>query len=366
MIKTKENVKRAFLISDTHFGIRNASVEWMDTHSAYFNNFFFPLVKEHYKPGDILIHIGDVYDSRHSLNLRAMNMGIEIFEKLSDLFKDGVFVIAGNHDTFNRSSNDINSLKSLKWIPGVHVMPEPEIFTFGDKTVLFMPWRKDHNEERACLQQFNTADYLFCHTDIRGMRFNKYTEIEDGNDVEEFHDFKFVYSGHIHYRQKVRNITMVGSPYQLTRSDSYNKKGVYIIDFMSGEETFFENTYSPQFIKLNFSDLLELTPDDINKVMRNNYVDVFIEGNQLIKSPMNVFSDLITDYKRLEFKPFMDSEGVDMFDTLEGKSFDLLEFVRSYVDSLGYDQETKDRAYMSIMKLHNIAETQINNAKEND
>ena len=84
------NIKRIIFITDTHLGVRNNSNDWIEIHEDYFKNWFIPFCKKIYKPGDCLVHLGDVYDSRQSLNLRVLNLGIEIFESLSDIFKDGI------------------------------------------------------------------------------------------------------------------------------------------------------------------------------------------------------------------------------------------------------------------------------------
>lgn len=358
------NIKRAWVVTDSHFGVRNSSVEWTEIHRDYFLNFLIPKIKEQYRLGDILIHGGDVYDSRQSINLRVLNLGILIFEELSKIFVDGIYIIAGNHDCANRSSNEINSLKSLKWIPNIHIMEEPKLHKFSGKDVLFMPWRKDHNQEAECLNEFDGADYLFCHTDIRGLKFNKYTEVEEGNDISVFNKYKKVYSGHIHYRQKEGHVVMMGSPYQLTRSDAYNDKGFYLLDFENGSETFFLNDHSPQFIKLRFVDLLELTIPQIESAIKNNFVDVLIDGNLVLKTPMNLFNDLVTGYRRLDFQVMTNNEEMNSFEHLEGKSFDLVEFVKEYIATLSYDQITKDKILASIQKLYKKAESEINSKEK--
>ena len=70
MIVKNEKAKRAWVISDTHFGARNNNVEWLDRMISYFEDYFIPIVKKNYKPGDILIHCGDVYDNRQSINFQ--------------------------------------------------------------------------------------------------------------------------------------------------------------------------------------------------------------------------------------------------------------------------------------------------------
>ena len=77
---------RIWLISDTHIGCRSNSVLWLSLIEDYFFNFFIPLVKKEYRPGDVLYHLGDVFDNRQSINLAAQHLGIRVFEELSTIF----------------------------------------------------------------------------------------------------------------------------------------------------------------------------------------------------------------------------------------------------------------------------------------
>lgn len=356
MIENKR-AKRAWMITDTHLGVRNSSNEWIEIIGDYFNDWFIPLVKKNYQPGDVLVHLGDVYDSRQSINLKVLNLGVDIFEKLSGIFKDGIYVIAGNHDLWGKSSNDINSLKSIKWIPNVRILEEPETLVLGDKKFFMMPWRKDHEAEEETLEKTEPHDYLCCHADIRGLKFNKFVEVEHGADIKKFNKFGSVYSGHIHYAQKVRNINMLGSPYQLTRSDMENPKGITMLDLSSGEETFFVNDFSPKFKKFFFNQILDMTPDQVEEAFRNNFVDVMIDPKMALTAPLNILTDLVTSQRKISFHPH-DPDQVNNLSSMiyssEGKNFDVMDFVKEYVTNLEYDDETKSRLVNTVDKLYKI------------
>ena len=197
-----EGAKRLWMISDTHLGIRNSSEEWIEIMRKYFYEWFIPLVRKNYKPGDILLHLGDVYDSRQSINLKVLNLCVDIFGELSKIFNDGIFIIVGNHDIFNKDSNVINSLVSLKWIPNINIIEEPISIKFGKRSSFMMPWRATENISAELLSNTAPHDYLFCHSDINGLSFNKYTKIEKGISASKLDNFRKIYSGHIHYAQK--------------------------------------------------------------------------------------------------------------------------------------------------------------------
>jgi len=358
----KIDAKRIWLITDTHFGVRNNSGEWMEIISEYFNDWFIPLVKKNYQPGDILVHLGDVYDSRQSLNLKVLNLGIDVFEKLSEVF-DGIYVMVGNHDLWGKTSNDINSLKSLKWIPKVKILEEPESIMFGDKSFFFMPWRKDHEAEGECLDHTIKHDFLCCHADIRGLKFNRYVKIEKGVDIAKLKKFGRVYCGHIHYGQEHKNIKLLGSPYEITRADIGNPKGVVILDLATGAEAFIENTYSPKHKKIDFNVVLDMTMEEADKEFKNNFIDVTIDPRMALKAPLNILTDTITSAKKISFHPYDPNQaGLILPDPedVNYEQFSIMDFVKSYVENMEHDDETKEKLLNSIGKLHTIVTTNIN------
>lgn len=361
-MKTKfDSAKRAWMITDIHLGVRNSAMEWQSIHREYFFDFFIPLVKKHYQPGDVLLVLGDVYDSRNAINLRVLCLGIDIFEALSKIFVDGILIVLGNHDVWAKNNNEVNSVRSLKWIPNVHIYEEPASIQIGQKKFLAMPWRKDHVAEKECIEAMGPGnDYLLCHTDIQGFKFNKNSDVTEGCETLDFKTFSKVFSGHIHYSQRVKNIHMLGSPYQLTRSDMGNAKGVTILDLATGEESYHENNYSPKFIKMKFTDILEMSPARLNKIFFNNFVDVYLDGEQSLKAPISAFMDLLDGkYREIHFHPVLDGREDVMLENIDtDANFDLMKFVKDYVDSLTYDDPTKDKMYNFISRLYKTAEQQ--------
>jgi DNA repair exonuclease SbcCD nuclease subunit len=350
-----ENAKRVWFITDTHLGVRNNSNEWIDYIRSYFFDWFFPLVKQNWKPGDILLHLGDYYDSRQSVNLKVLNLGVEVAEELSNLFPGGVYFIIGNHDIWGKNSNDVNSLKSIKWIPGITIFEEPETLVLGGKKFFMMPWRKDHEEESDTLEKAERHDYLCCHTDIRGLKFNKFSNVEEGASIDKFKKFGSVYSGHIHYSQRVDNINMLGSPYEITRSDMGNPKGITLLDLETGDETYFANDFSPKFKKLYFNDILDMTPAEVEDIFRNNFVDIMIDPRMALKAPLNIITDLIQSQRKLSFHPYDPEQAnplsIQIMET-DGKQFNVLDFIGEYVRTLETDEPTKDKIKRSLGKLY--------------
>lgn len=354
----RERARRVWYITDTHLGVFNNSNEWISLMDDYFHEFFLPLVRKEYRSGDVLLHLGDVFDSRQSINLRVLSLGVQIFEELSEIFSDGIFIIAGNHDLWGKGSTEINSLKSLKWIPNVTIIEEPVSLQLGDKSFFMMPWRKDHAEESDTLSAAHRHDYLCCHTDIRGLQFNRHVLVDSGAKIEEFHKFGRVYSGHIHFAQEAKNIKMLGSPYELTRSDLGNRKSITLLDLESGEETEFNNDFSPKFKRFDFAHLLEMEYWEIEKEFKNNFIDIYIDPVIAVKSPLNIISDTFVESRRIIFHPFTevlpDEFGEELLEG-EAREFTIQDFIHKYIERLDADDEYKARVLKSLNSLYRRA-----------
>jgi len=356
-----ENTKaqRVWFITDTHLGVKNNSNEWVEIIEDYFDNFFFPLLKENYRPGDVLIHLGDFFDSRQSVNLRVLNLGVRIAEQLAEIFRDGIWILIGNHDIFGKNTNEINSLKSIKWIPGITICEEPASIKLGDKSFFMMPWRKDSTEEEACLDEADQHDFLCCHCDIRGLKFNRFVNIEHGSDISKFKKFSRVFSGHIHYGQKLGNINMLGSPYELTRSDMGNIKGIYLFDLPTSTLDFYENDRSPKFKRFFFDELLEKTPDEVNHEFNNNFVDVMIDPRMALKAPLNLISDCVENSRKIQFHPHDPNQATPLSEKLRSEdttNFDVMDFINEYVGNMDLDEKGKEKILKTISKLYSVVQ----------
>jgi hypothetical protein len=346
--------KRAWMITDTHLGVRNGSVEWLEIMKEYFRDFFIPLLKKEKRDGDFLIHVGDVFDSRHSLNLLIMNEGISIFEEISKIMP--IVIILGNHDIYKKNSNDVNSVKVLKWIPNIKVMEEPQVLTVSGKRLLFMPWRASHADELDCINN-NPADFLFCHTDVQGLRFNKSTMIEEGLELSNLKNFRKVYAGHIHFAQQKSNFRMLGCPYPMTRSDINNEKGIWCFDIEKEEESYYPNTVSPKFIRILFERILEMDESEAKEFFRNNFVDILVDPKWSLCFPFSVFSEDMKGYRRLDFIPRLsnveDEDGMILESAeTDMEKVDLIDLATQLIMSTSHSDMLKEKLISTVKGLY--------------
>jgi DNA repair exonuclease SbcCD nuclease subunit len=350
------NSRRVWMITDTHFGVRNSLEEWIEIQRNYFFEEFIPLVRDNYVPGDVLFHMGDVFDSRHAITLKVMDLALDVFEELSKIFENGIYILCGNHDIYYRSSNHVNSLRMLKRIPGVTVIDtEPMSIKVSNSKFLMMPWQKDHDADVEAIKKYGPGhQYLMCHMDVYGMKGSRFNTIDKGVSVRAFEPFKRVYSGHIHYRQTMENIVMLGTPYELTRSDMYNEKCVLVLDPDNGNELLFPNKTSPKFLNIKMSTVLEKSPNELKSIFKNNFVDIHVDSPNFLRIPVNSIVELLDDVSRsLSFIPpsFTEQNVQDMSDE-NLKDFDIKDTIKKFCTESEYDDLTKAKLETALLKLY--------------
>lgn len=357
-------VKRAWIIGDIHLGIRAASMDWFEISKIYFEQYLIPLIEKNYQEGDIILQLGDLFENRQTLNLKFNSYAIEVLERLGK--KMPVHIICGNHDIYYKRSNDITSLDSIKYIPNIFLYKEPCMVEFGKTECLMMPWRADYKEEGSTLDAFPKAEFVFCHSEMQGVMLNRKVQQHEGTKVSKFKNYKRVYSGHIHYSQIIKNVVMVGNAYQMTRSDYNNPKGAYLLDFEKGEHTFFENKVTPEFTKLNIMHLLEMPIGEFKNKIRNNFVDLYIPSDIMIKHNMSYLINLVQDIARkiepniYDEKTFIDIDTVT--DEIQNgyKNFDVLTLCTKWVDNTPHDAEIKLKMKDKLKQLYTISSSHYN------
>lgn len=347
--------KRIIITSDWHFGIRSNNLDWFDIMKDYHESFFIPWLEENIQEGDVIYHLGDVFDNRQNVNLLIASYAIDLFERLSKIAH--IHIILGNHDIYRKNTNDITSVDILKHIPNITIHKEPAIHTYGKIKCLLMPWRKDKDHEQESLAEYKNIDYLFCHSEVKGVRAtsNPHIKLEEGNDVNIFKKFKRVYSGHIHFTQRFSNVNFVGNPHHMTRSDRGNKKGIWILDTNSGSESFYENTHSPVFLKYKMTSVLEETVESLQHKFLNNFVDLQVSSDFLSTCNIStLLSMLETSARKIELDiqdNAVENEEVEIDENMSGE-FNILNISRTYIDSTSYDKELRERLMNSIKTLY--------------
>jgi DNA repair exonuclease SbcCD nuclease subunit len=360
--------KRVWLISDTHFGVRSNSREWMDIIEDFFTQQFIPLLKKEGRPGDIVVHCGDTFDSRQSINLYVMNKAIHIMEQITEIMP--MYTIVGNHDIFMKYSNEINSMKIFKHLDNFTVFEKPTMVNASGKKLFFLPWVEEHDELQEIVKDpKNSADIMFCHTDVKGISFNRYVKIEEGTDVDAFSGFHRVNSGHIHFAQKYKNLRMLGTPYELTRSDMGNTKSIWLLDLETDEETCWENTVSPKFLKYRLEWILEKSYDELQELFYNNFVDILITPEWSLKFPFSTFIENFTGYRRINHVIITNEDALEYDESEEGgdiQEISLISMIENYVEGLPYTEQIKSKLKEVSIRFYHETSKELEEKRSNE
>jgi len=278
-------MSKIFLIGDVHIGLGfpNKYDNWKKTHIEYFDKFLIPYLEKNVTKEDTIVQLGDLFDNRTVIPIDLLNFGMDVVEKISKIAP--LHILVGNHDCWHKSSSEINTIRAFRWIPNVFIYDHCKKIEFFGKKILMMPYFDKKSEQIKHIQQNKDCHYLFCHSDLNGAKMHLTSVAHKNNDkidIEEFNNFKKVYSGHLHIRQSTKNFTFVGSIFEMDRNDLGNQKGIYILDTIDGSEEFIPNDVSPKFMKVwvkNEEDILNL-----DKISTRDYIDLKISNSLLINN----------------------------------------------------------------------------------
>lgn len=242
------------LITDTHFGARSDSLAFDAYFKTFYDNFFFPMLKE--QGINTIVHLGDVFDRRKFVNFNTLKSCKEyFFDQARDLGMT-LHMIPGNHDTYYKNTNDVNSLQLLlQEYENVNVYPEITEITLDERKILFVPWICNDNY-KTTMDTLESTDAKVCfgHFELAGFQMYKGIPNDHGMDTTPFSHFDLVCSGHFHHRSSNDNIVYLGNPYEITWSDFNDDRGFHIYNTETNELDFHKNPYR-MFHKLFYNDV---------------------------------------------------------------------------------------------------------------
>ena len=170
------------LLNDTHFGARNDSLIFDDFFHKFYDEIFFPYLKEHNIK--TLIHLGDVVDRRKFINFRiAYNFRNKFMKRLWEEKIDTHFII-GNHDIYYRNTNMVNSIREL-FAVDLNLYETPEVVNFGGLDIALLPWVNKENEDNTYKRlKKSKCRVVMGHLELNGFLANAYHVMEHGQHLQ--------------------------------------------------------------------------------------------------------------------------------------------------------------------------------------
>ena len=244
------------LITDTHYGARKSSKLFHDYFEKFYNDIFFPTIKE--RKIKHAIHLGDSFDNRKTIDFWALNWAKEhVYDKFKELGVN-VHTIVGNHDVYYKNTNEVNAVDSLleSYDNVVRYSSATEIDIDGFQTLL-LPWICQDNYDESMKAIKNTkCKSAFGHLELNGFQLFPgmvQTNAHMNMDVSAFKKLDVVFSGHYHTRSNDGKIFYLGNPYQIFWNDAGDKRGFHIFDTDTYELEFIPNPYT-MFEKVYYED----------------------------------------------------------------------------------------------------------------
>nr|BAR29020.1 recombination endonuclease sunbunit [uncultured Mediterranean phage uvMED] len=318
------------LITDQHLDGRKGSLPFWNYFQKFYDNVFFPTLE---KEGiDTIIDLGDTFDNRKSMDYNTFNrVDTNYFKRLVDY---NVHMILGNHCTYYKNTNKINSPELLlEKYTNINIYAEPKHIKLGSKKFLMMPWINSENKSSSVDVMTNSdADIMCGHLECDGFEVTPGMKFDGGFRVSDFKNFKRVWSGHFHHKSKHGNVQYLGNPYQMFWNDYKDSRGFHIYDTESDRLKFIRNPYEI-FEKIFYDD----AATDYNKSDVSDYKDKFIKLIVEEKRDYQMFETLVDrlynvgahDVKIVE--TLVDADNIEDAD-LETK--DTMTLLNEYIDEV--------------------------------
>jgi len=326
------------ILGDTHFGARGDSPIFHNYFKKFYDEIFFPYLEKHNITN--IIQVGDVFDRRKYINFHSLHLSRDYFFNKLRHPKYVTYALVGNHDTYYKNTNDINSLSLLLGEYGETIRPVNWAFewNFDGLDVIMVPWICPENQEDILKALENTkAQIAIGHFEIQGFEMHKGAINDEGLNRKVFEKFDMVISGHFHHRSTKGNITYVGTPYEMTWSDFDDQKGFHILDTDTRELEFIPNPYI-MFKKVWY--------DDLNKMMTEVVVDDFTQYKDcivkvIIKNKTNpmwfeMFIEKLEQAGVIDMQVVEDHLNLNLEDDADivNEAEDTLTILNKYVDQL--------------------------------
>ena len=345
------------LITDQHFGARNDSISFLDFYERFYENVFFPVLNSH-DINHVLI-LGDTFDRRKYVNFYSLDRAKKMFfDKLAEK-NINVWMLTGNHDTYFKNTNDVNSPELLlAEYNNIHVINSAATIYIEGTEICMVPWICADNYHES-MKEINDTPSTLCmgHFEIAGFAMYKGMESHDGLSKDTFKKFDMVFSGHYHHRSTDGHITYLGNPYELTWSDYNDPRGFHLFDLEKRKLEFIENPYR-MFHKLHYNDA-DKTYEEVVNIPIDEYKDGFIKVIVHNKTNPYWFDLVIERLEKLGISGIQvvdDNLNLNLEDDEEiiNQAEDMITMLNKYVDSIETNVDKKD-VYKLMNTLYNEA-----------
>lgn len=305
---------KTVIISDLHFGRSGNSPQANQDNLDFLQ---WTIDEARTWGADQCFMLGDYFDNRHSIGVATMHNALIGLEMLSAGF-DRSWFITGNHDQFHRHRREVTSVAFAKHVPNIVLINDP----FTVDGVTFLPWLMPDEHKTLDL----SSRYVFGHLEVPGFYRNVNSVMPDtshGVSLDQFAAQEWVFSGHFHSRQVLRNICYVGNvmPFNFT-DDGDSERGIMLLEWGKDPE-FRAWPGQPLYRSIKLSELL----DNADRVLKQNMtLRVSVDLPIQYEEAAEIRESLVSAYglRKVELNHYRDEVDQDDEIDVEFKTVDQL------------------------------------------
>lgn len=244
---------KVIILGDVHFDVSNGNQAVLDNQLKFFTEQLFPYMKENNI--NTIIQLGDLMDNRNKVSVNVTYYLNRFFFPYMKENNITFYTLIGNHDIYHKDTREIHSLELFKDLyDNIKLINDIEVVEMYNKKLLIVPWVLP--DEKHNFKDYLDVDYIFGHFETNGVEMVKGINCNSNHafNFDSFNNIK-TFSGHFHLRRyyEESNIYYVGTPNQINWSDYGEVKGFHVLDVVSSNLEFVENTVSTKHIKLIIS-----------------------------------------------------------------------------------------------------------------
>ncbi len=354
------------IITDSHWGARNDSQVFTEYFTKFYNDIFFPELLE--RGITTVIHMGDIVDRRKFINYKTLyQMRHNFFDQCWERYIN-LHMVIGNHDTFLRNTNLINSMDCLRMMRSggegdgggfIKVYDTPEEIELDGLKCFMQPWICPENEQESLDALAKTeAQVLFGHLQVAGFEMHAGQKSFEGLPSSVFDKFDMAFSGHFHHKSDNGTIYYLGTPYQITWSDYKDPRGFHIFDTDTRELEFIQNPYEI-FHKYYYDETSDwLSLEKIQEEDYSKYEGCYVKIVIVERKNPFWFDTLMDKFYKANVADISVVENFDLEDMEELENIDEAEdtmtILSKYVQSMEIDQKKELDSLMKSLYTESL------------
>jgi len=331
----------------------------LDFYEKFYDEVFFPTLKS--AGINTVLILGDTFDRRKYVNFFTLKRTKQMFfDRLADQ-NIQVHMLAGNHDTYFKNTNDVNSVDLLlAEYDNINVIDSPQTIhlNYGETSydVCMLPWICADNYENSMLEIKNTsATICMGHLEVAGFAMYRGMPSHEGLERSLFRKFEYTFSGHYHHRSNADGIFYLGNPYELTWQDYNDDRGFHIFDMDRRSLEFIKNP-NKMFHRITYDDKKD-TITDITNMDLSQYTGKYVKVVVINKTNPYLFDKMMSNLYNVNpvdvtiAEDFTDlTEGLD--DDMLDQAEDTLTTLNKYVETIKDDGIDNDKLKTLLKELY--------------